>query len=229
MKLSHVRIKYLEHRWEITLMLFISSVFACLLEFIRIYLSHHHNYFYFIWNLFLSWIPYGISMYLPVSFVVMKRKWFAWLLLIIWFLFWPNAPYMLTDLLHLRQKQNIPLWFDLGLILSFAWTGLITGFISLIEIQNLIRKQTNRFVAWAFAVFMIFSGGLGIYIGRYIRVNSWDVVANPLRVLFHIVKHFNDQMMRIEMIGMTLMYSIFLLLGYLTIKVIIKIPDRMAL
>ena len=227
--IHQIRHKYLEHRWEITLMLFISSLFACALEFLRVLLSHKHNYFYFIWNLFLAWIPYIISMYLPVSFVMMKRKGIAWMLLIVWFLFWPNSPYMLTDLLHLKAKQNIPLWFDLGLILSFAWVGLMLGFISLIEIQNLIRKQTNRIVAWAFAGFTILTGALGIYVGRYIRLNTWDMVGNPLRVFFDIFKHFSDHMLRMEMIGMTLLYGIFLLLGYLTIKIIIKIPDRMAL
>lgn len=227
--LHNIKHKYLAERIEITFILLLSSLFACALELIRIWLTHKQNYSYFIWNLFLAWVPYLISMYLPVSFVVMKRKWIAWLLLVVWFFFWPNSPYMLTDLLHLKEKQNIPLWFDLGLILSFAWTGLILGFISLLEIQSLIRKQTNRFVAWVFASFMIFSGGLGIYIGRYVRLNSWDVVANPVRVIFDIFSHFSDHMLRIEMIGMTLLYSVFLLLGYLTVKVIIKIPDRMAL
>lgn len=210
-------------------MLLVSSLFACVLEFLRIWISHRHNYLYFIWNLFLAWIPYAISMYLPVAYVVSKRKWIAYLLLIIWLGFWPNSPYMLTDLLHLKEKQNIPLWFDLGLILSFAWAGLMIGFISLIEIQNFIRWRRTRIVAWLFAVLVIFSGGLGIYIGRYVRLNTWDVIVDPIRVYIAIFRNFKDQMMRTEMIGMTLLYSVFLLLGYLTVKVIIKIPDRMAL
>lgn len=221
--------KYLENRWEITLLLLISSLFATSLEFLRIYLSGHHNYLYFIWNLFLAWIPYLLSMYLPVSFHVIKSRVFVYLLLLIWFLFWPNSPYILTDLLHLKEKQKIPLWFDLGLILSFAWTGLMLGFISLIEIQNLVRKRTNRAVAWIFAIITILTGSLGIYVGRYVRLNSWDIVANPVRVYADIFEHFNDRMMRAEMIVMTLQYGAFLFIGYLTVKIIIKIPDRMAL
>ena len=227
--LLHIKHKYLEHRWEITLMLMISSVFACSLEFLRIYISHRQNYLYFIWNLFLAWVPYAISIYLPVSYVQIKRKWIVYLFLIIWLSFWPNSPYMLTDLLHLREKQNIPLWFDLALILSFAWAGLMIGFISLIEIQNFIRWRTNRRIAWIFALLVILSGGLGIYIGRYVRHNTWDVIADPIRLYVDIFKNFKDHMMRIEMISMTLIYASFLFLGYLTIKVIIKIPDRMAL
>src|SRR5450432_2324487 len=137
--LHHIRNKYLQSRWEVTIVLLISSAFATGLEFLRIYLSGHNNYFYFIWNLFLAWVPYAISMYLPLSYHLIKSKLLIWVLILIFFLFWPNSPYILTDLLHLKEKQNIPLWFDLGLILSFAWTGLMLGFISLLEIQNFIR------------------------------------------------------------------------------------------
>ena len=223
-----LRSKYFREHWEITLMLIISSVYATALELLRIYISPKHNYLFFIWNLFLAWIPYVISIYLPVAYYKMRSKLFAWILLIIWFLFWPNSPYILTDLLHLRQKQNIPLWFDLGLILSFAWAGLMLGFISLIEIQNLVRKRTNRTTSWIFACFMLLTGALGIYIGRYGRLNSWDVL-NPDKLYSTLIINFNDNMMRIDMLGMTVMYAIFLLIGYLTVKVIIKIPDRMAL
>jgi uncharacterized membrane protein len=221
--------KYLAHRWEITLLLLISSIYATGLELLRVYLSGHNNYLYFIWNLFLAWIPYLLSMYLPVSFYVIRVRAIAYLLLLVWFLFWPNSPYIITDLLHLKEKQNIPLWFDLGLILSFAWAGLMLGFISLIEIQNLIRKRTNRTVAWIFAVVTILNGSLGIYIGRYVRLNSWDIAADPVRVYTDIFQHLNDRMLRTEMIVMTLQYGIFLFLCYLTVKIIIKIPDRMAL
>ncbi|MGB3073850.1 MAG: DUF1361 domain-containing protein, partial [Chitinophagales bacterium] len=162
-------------------------------------------------------------------FHVIRSKFIIYLLFIVWFLFWPNSPYMLTDLLHLKEKQNIPLWFDLGLILAFAWAGLMLGFLSLIEVQNLVRKRMGRIAGWIFATVTILTGSLGIYIGRYVRLNSWDVVGNPLRVYADIFEHFSDRMLRTEMIVMTLQYGIFLFLGYLTIKIIIKIPDRMAL
>jgi len=223
-----VRSQYFKDHWEITLMLILSSLFAVTLESLRILISHHKNYYYFIWNLFLAWIPYLISIYLPIAYYKLRYKFVALLLLIVWFLFWPNSPYIITDLLHLKEKQRIPLWFDLGLILSFAWAGLMLGFISLIEIQNLIRKRGNRIWGWAFATLMLLLGSLGIYIGRYGRLNSWDVM-NPDKLFSTMLMHWQDQLMRLEMVSMTLLYFIFLLLGYLTIKVIIKIPDRMAL
>ena len=223
-----IRGKYFHEHWDITLILIVSSVYATGLELLRVFISPKTNYLFFIWNLFLAWIPYLIGIYLPVAYYKMKSKVVAYFLFVIWFLFWPNSPYILTDLLHLKQKQNIPLWFDLGLILSFAWAGLMLGYISLIEIQNLIRKRTNRTVSWIFASFMLLIGALGIYIGRYGRLNSWDIL-NPDKLYTTLFMHFNDNLMRLDMLGMTFMYGIFLFLGYITVKIIIKIPDRMAL
>ena len=223
-----IRSRYFKEHWEITLILIISSLYAIALELLRVYISPKHNYLFFIWNLFLAWIPYLIGVYLPVAYYTMRSKFFAYVLLVVWFLFWPNSPYIITDLLHLRQKQNIPLWFDLGLILSFAWAGLMLGFISLIEIQNMVRKRISRTASWVFVSFMLLTGALGIYIGRYGRLNSWDVL-NPDKLYSTLAMNFNNNLMRIDMLGMTVMYAIFLLIGYLTVKVIIKIPDRMAL
>lgn len=223
-----IRSKYFMEHCRITGILIVSSLYATVLELLRIFISHKHNYLYFIWNLFLAWVPYLISIYLPIAWYTLKSKVWAYLLLVIWFLFWPNSPYIITDLLHLKQKQNIPLWFDLGLILSFAWTGLMLGFISLIEIQNLVRKEMSRTAGWIFAAVMLLLGALGIYIGRYGRLNSWDVL-NPDKLYSGLLLHFNNNLMRIDVVGMTVLYTIFLLLGYITVKIVIKIPDRMAL
>jgi uncharacterized membrane protein len=122
----------------------------------------------------------------------------------------------------------MPLWYDLGLILSFAWAGLILGYISLIEIQNLVRKRMGRVAGWVFACIMLLLGALGIYIGRYGRLNSWDIL-NPDKLYSTLLMRFTDEMLKADVFGMTFVYAGFLLIGYITIKVIIKIPDRMAL
>ena len=226
--LRTIHSKYFKEHKDITIILIIASLFAVSLEMLRIAISGEKRFLYFIWNLFLAWIPYLIGIYLPIAYYKMKNKFFVYLLLIIWFLFWPNSPYIITDLLHLKQKKTMPLWYDLGLILSFAWAGLILGYISLIEIQNLVRKRMGRMASWIFASFMLLLGALGIYIGRYGRLNSWDVL-NPDKLYSTLLMHFTDEMLKTDVLGMTFMYAGFLLIGYITIKVIIKIPDRMAL
>ncbi|HRH61531.1 MAG TPA: DUF1361 domain-containing protein [Chitinophagaceae bacterium] len=226
--LRTINSKYFKEHKDITIILIVASLFATSLEFLRVIITGDKRFLYFIWNLFLAWIPYLIGMYLPIAYYTMRYKIFAYLLLIIWFLFWPNSPYIITDMLHLKQKKEVPLWYDLGMILSFAWAGLILGYISLIEIQNLVRKRIGRIAGWIFACIMLLLGALGIYIGRYGRLNSWDVI-NPDKLYSGLITHFTDEVLQIDMLGMTLMYAGFLLVGYITIKIIIKIPDRMAL
>jgi uncharacterized membrane protein len=226
--LQTVRSKYFKEHKEITLILIIASLFAVVLEILRMIISKENRFVHFTWNLFLAWIPYLIGIYLPIAYYKMRYKFFAYLLLVVWFLFWPNSPYIITDLLHLKQRKTMPLWYDLGLILSFAWAGLILGYISLIEIQNLVRKRMGRIVSWIFACLMLLLGALGVYIGRYDRLNSWDVL-NPDKLYSTLLPHFTDELLKADLFSMTFMYTIFLLIGYITIKVIIKIPDRMAL
>src|SRR3954468_6260688 len=113
-----IQSKYFKQHKEITIILIVASLFAVSLEILRTVLSGEKRFLYFIWNLFLAWIPYLIGIYLPIAYYKMRNKYVAYLLLAIWFLFWPNSPYIITDLLHLRQRKGMPLWYDLGLILS---------------------------------------------------------------------------------------------------------------
>src|SRR6516225_3461655 len=99
-----IRSIYFREHWEITMMLVVSSLYATAVVALRIFLSSKVNYLFFIWNLFLAWIPYLISIYLPVAYYKIRQKFVAYFLLVIWFLFWPNSPYILTDMLHLKQK-----------------------------------------------------------------------------------------------------------------------------
>ena len=98
------------------------------------------TYLFLIWNLFLAWIPYFISMtlnYLP-------KKWMAVPCLTIWLVFLPNAPYLVTDLLHVGYHPPVPIWYDTILLFSFAWTGLLLGFLSLLDVQRYLDKNINK-------------------------------------------------------------------------------------
>lgn len=94
---------------------------------------------------------------------------------VLWLLFFPNAPYILTDLLHLRHpRADIPIWFDVLLINWFAWTGVLLGVFSLFIMHGIVMKTFGRIIGWFF-VFCV-----GIYIGRFLRWNSWDMLLNPI-------------------------------------------------
>lgn len=159
-----------------------ASVLSLLLFRVRVFMSGGMDYAFMIWNLFLAWIPLGIA-YIASS-LANKRKHMLIVLpfiLIPWLLFLPNAPYIVTDLLHLKfPRVGVPIWFDVLMISWFAWTGMLLGIFSLFMIHNIIRRLFGRWVGWLFVTAAGLLASLGIYIGRFLRWNSWDLLFNPI-------------------------------------------------
>ena len=132
------------------------------------------------WNLFLAWLPLLFAM--AASWCMRHRPgrpglWVgcagAWLA------FFPNAPYILTDVVHLRPESLRNYWADLVLILVFALTGLVLGFLSLFMMQREVAKRTGWKFGWGFVAGVALLNGFGIYAGRFFRWNSWDLVLSP--------------------------------------------------
>lgn len=164
--------------------LVIYSLLACLwcvsLLGLRLTWTGHTAFFFMAWNLFLALIPLGFSLALQRI-----RHGFLGLPLVGgWLLFFPNAPYVLTDLLHLRERDGLPLWFDLLMLLSFALVALWIGFQSLRLVQGWVVQRTSVAVSWAFVASSLMLSGFGIYLGRFLRWNSWDILSRP-GALFH--------------------------------------------
>lgn len=163
--------------------LVVSVVFSILLVSARILKSGELLYISLIWNLFLAWIPYGISV-----FVKARPAWFRTKLAFAaaaaaWLLFFPNAPYIITDLFHLKPQPRIPVWYDLLLIFSFAWNGLILGYLSLMHMEHEIHRRFGPKLARGFTVAVIALGAYGVFLGRYLRWNSWDLFTNPFSLV----------------------------------------------
>ncbi|MEC5148148.1 DUF1361 domain-containing protein [Chitinophaga sp. 212800010-3] len=135
-----------------------------------------------IWNLFLAYVPFAITRWMEKhpNQIENRYNWYA--CFICWLLFIPNAPYILTDLFHLFDG-GVPLWFDLFVIFSFAWNGMMLGYISIRSMENMWSTRYSRWPAWMFTFPVMFLCGMGVYIGRYLRYNSWDVVKDPLTLL----------------------------------------------
>ncbi|PUZ27826.1 Uncharacterized membrane protein [Chitinophaga costaii] len=134
------------------------------------------------WNLLLAFIPLLLSTWLLRSKVLQRYVWLWVPLAGCWLLFLPNAPYMLTDLYHLYDHDDVPRWFDLILLLSFAWAGLVWGNISLQQMEKFWMEKFPRTRRGVFGISILFLTGLGVYMGRYWRWNSWYLVTQPLRV-----------------------------------------------
>jgi uncharacterized membrane protein len=196
-----------------TKVLLLSSAFCVLLTIFRIQWSSGLGYIFLVWNLFLAWIPFFISSFLIKTSRQGFPLFLPLLLLPAWLLFFPNAPYILTDLFHLRHKSQIPVWFDLMLILSFAWNGLMIGFLSLLDVQQFIREKFSNTVGWVFVITALIASSYGVYLGRFERWNSWDVLANPVYLLKDILGTFTHE----RTFGVTFLLSAFLIAGYLTL------------
>lgn len=145
------------------------------------------RYRFLLWNFFLAWIPFIFSM---AAHWLDKQRAPDLLILplgVAWLLFFPNAPYLMTDLLHLTIRKNIYLvngevqsryWYDLITILLFTWSGWLTGFFSLYQFQSIICRKTNPLLSWIFALAACALGGYGVLLGRVYRLNSWDVLTD---------------------------------------------------
>jgi len=176
---------------------------------------------YLPWNLFLAWIPLGFALVVRRLALGTPRRGRRWLLALTgaaWLLFFPNAPYILTDLMHLarvRPGASAPLWFDLLLHLTVATTGLFLGFASLAVMQNQVSRWSGKLVGWIFAIVSLALSGFGVYLGRFLRWNSWDVVRAPLPLLGDIAERLLHPWAHPRACGFSLMCFLFLLLSYL--------------
>jgi uncharacterized membrane protein len=171
-----------------------------------------------VWNLFLAWVPF-VSALALWHFSHYGRQTLLLLLLffICWLVFFPNSPYLVTDFLHLTQRQNVPLWYDLLLIFSFAWNGLILGFTSLWIVQQVIIKMFGRWISWLVVTFTLAISGFGIYLGRFLRWNSWDILTDPYGLAADIYVRLTKPLAHPQTLAVTILFSGFLTIAYLTV------------
>jgi uncharacterized membrane protein len=195
----------------LSLMCFLFSVF-------RLTYSETHTFLFLNWNLFLAFIPWALSSIITLKTNWVSKKAMLSVLLFTWLLFFPNAPYILTDLFHLRLNSSMPIWFDLVLILSFAWTGLLFGFFSLMDIERLLLRSVNPFWGKVIVSLLLFSGSFGIYLGRYLRWNSWDIISEPFGLVYDIGNRIVNPWEHPRAWGMTLFMGVFLNMIYWSLR-----------
>jgi uncharacterized membrane protein len=169
-------------------------------------------YRYLVWNLTLAWIPLLLAILLVVAY--RQRRPAAELLAVgaVWLLFLPNAPYVLTDFIHLGEAHRM---YDTILVGSFAVTGLALGFASLLLVQLVVTRAGGALLGWVTAVGSLFVASVGIYLGRVLRLNSWDAFQRPHRLWeiarFRMADPFGNR----YLIGFVIAFAGFLTLAYL--------------
>lgn len=192
----------------------ITTMLCVTLVAVRMHYTSRITFVFLLWNIFLALVPYFISTLLALYHHRVRRAAWLWLPFAVWLCFFPNAPYILTDLFHLRQRPDAPFWYDLALILFFAWNGLMLGYASLMDMQAIFSERFRPWVGWVISVGTLSLAGFGIYLGRYLRWNSWDVVSSPTGLLHDIATRVLNPMAHPQAYGVTILFSTFLLVGY---------------
>lgn len=201
------------HHW-----LLFSSGFSCFLLLARVIVTNSLAYLFLPWNLFLAFVPYWIAGRMFRNSKLLTNRIYLYLILAAWLLFIPNSFYIVTDLFHLSHIDSAPKWFDLLLVFSFAWNGILFGVVSLrrIELFTSTSKSRNFSLVMVFAVMWL--NAFGVYIGRFLRYNSWDVITHPFSLAGEILDMIIRPITYGYAWGMTCCYAVFMTFLYQTIK-----------
>jgi uncharacterized membrane protein len=194
-----------------------ATIFSVTIWRVRSDYSGSGRYAFLIWNLFLAWIPFIISYFTYT--LTLRRRWIYVVIPIaafFWLIFFPNAPYILTDFQHLANRtKELPLWYDVMMLIWFAFTGLLLGMVSLFLMQEIIRREFGRWLGWAFVALVTALSAAGVYVGRFLRWNSWDILSNPTGLaLYSFERAQNPSLQSIGFIGL---FGAFFLFLYITL------------
>ena len=162
--------------------LFALSAIASLLLMFRIKTSDSFYLIFLVWNIFLAAIPYAITFGIQLKKRWFTRKWIQIIVFSIWLLFLPNAPYILSDFTHLRWSPDGFLAVDACIISSFSLLGLLYMVYSIRDMLGLFFSTLSRKQNLLLRICICLLIGFGIYLGRYLRWNSWDILQNPMHL-----------------------------------------------
>jgi uncharacterized membrane protein len=192
-----------------------ASLFCVALVLVRVSESGSTKFSGLIWNLALAWIPFLLAVAVYDRWRHRSSRGTLLSLGVLWLLFFPNAPYIVTDFVHLERTGDAPYWYDAVTVAAFAWTGVLLGFASLFLMQTVVRQWHGVVSGWIFAGVSIALGSLGIYLGRFLRLNSWDALEHPsvLPRIAHAVAR--DPFRYGEAIGVTVLFTFALGFAYL--------------
>jgi len=182
---------------------------------VRVVYSGNSNYEALVWNLFLAWIPFGFALYVYDRYRSGAARTQLLLGGAFWLLFFPNAPYIVTDFKHLRTWTGAPLWYDVVLVSAGAWAGLVLGFISLYLMQAVMRRALGALNAWLFVLFALVLSSFGIYLGRFQRSNSWDIFVRPQAFADNLWTRLADPNESARVVAVTVLFTAFLAATYL--------------
>jgi uncharacterized membrane protein len=207
--------------------LVLASGLCIVLLAIRVRYPHGLEFRFLAWNLVLAWIPFLLAVALYDGARRGRSRSLLWLLGGAWLLFLPNAPYIVTDFVHVGRVSGVPVWFDAGMIAAFAGVGLVLGLGSVLLVQGVIERRFGTLVGWVALAPIFLLCSAGIYIGRVRRLNSWDAITQPDSLLRAVAAHLADPLARPEAIVTLAGVTCLLVVAYLVLYTVSDLrPDR---
>lgn len=205
--------------------LLVALSFGCLaMLWFRPSVSGDVRFVFLLWNLFLAWLPYAASAAAVASYRLIGRGTGPRKLAIagfglLWLLFLPNAAYLTTDFIHLivnkhnyvtRGEFSYLVWFDIVVFFLFAWCGLFLSFLSTYQMHRMVAERKGEGFGWAFVGVVSVLAGYGVFLGRIVRLNSWDAIFNPEYLMNEILGNLH-----MRALSFTLLFTVFLAVIYI--------------
>jgi uncharacterized membrane protein len=189
-----------------------SSLVSLLFYAGRVAVTTSFDYWFMSWNLFLAWVPLGFA-----AWLLHRLKTSAWktpgniILTLLWLGFLPNTFYIASDIIHLQPANHISVLYDVVMMLSFTFNGFLLGYLSLFRVHRQLRRRFSPRQSQLMVAVVLLLCSFAIYLGRYLRWNSWDVLINPAGIIFDVSEPFISPTSHPQAFTTTLMF--FVLLG----------------
>lgn len=215
--------------YKTTIGLLLITVLISLFVVFRVLIRGTIGYTFLIWNIFLAWVPFYLSLLFTQK--EYKTGLFKFLTVFFWLVFYPNTPYIITDFIHLSPydfygkggmvfNNKLSMWYDFFLLTIFVIVGLVLSYKSLKLVYSYYKKKYNKVRAWIVVAAVSFLSGYAIYIGRFIRVNSWEVVTDPLGLVCTLLVSLNKNCLLLSAL-----FGIMLLIIYVAFDVLNNSKD----
>ena len=210
------------YRWALVGLFVLASLIAIAMELLHAHLNIEVRYDFLVRNLGLAWVPLIAAGLASAAAYQRLARWLVALpFSLVWLVFFPNTFYMLTDFQHLEWASvYLPYWFDVMLIVWFAWTGLLLGVASLFLMHELVARITRPWLGWLFAMAATLVGGFGVYLGRFVRWSSWDILHQPFSIFQDILEVFTDPLSNQPVVIFVVFYALLFLFVYVAVHLI---------
>lgn len=192
---------------------------AIILNVLRVVFFGKFSFIYLLWNIFLAFVPFLISSLLLYFKQDGKLKnWLFIIVGIIWVLFLPNAPYIVTDLIHIGVVRSVPVLYDSVLLFTSAWAGLLLGMHSIFHIEKILLSLYSKKNTSVIILIILALTSFGMYLGRFFRFNSWDIFVNPLSSSDKFIKNLSSSSYHIDALIYVLLFFLFICVSYYSWK-----------